>query len=73
MFVSSGRTWPVPARGRQVLDLLAEGASSQQIAGSLGISLKTVQNHVFRVLGKLQAADQPGCLPRKGITPQPPR
>jgi hypothetical protein len=38
------------AREREVLDLLADGASNRQIARSLGVSLKTVQNHVSRIL-----------------------
>ena len=46
------------ARERQVLDLLAEGSSNRQIARDLGLSLKTVQNHVSRILDKLQAADR---------------
>jgi DNA-binding NarL/FixJ family response regulator len=46
------------AREREVLDLLAEGASNRQIARALGLSLKTVQNHVSRILDKLQAADR---------------
>ena len=61
-------------REREVLDLLAEGASNQQIARSLGISLKTVQNHVSRILDKLQAADRTqAALRARGIPPQPPR
>jgi DNA-binding NarL/FixJ family response regulator len=44
----SGPASPGPddltTREREVLDLLAEGASNQQIARALGISLKTVQN-----------------------------
>ncbi len=46
------------ARERDVLQLLADGASNRQIARTLGISLKTVQNHVSRILDKLQAADR---------------
>ena len=46
------------AREREVLDLLAEGTSNRQIARALGLSLKTVQNHVSRILDKLQAADR---------------
>ncbi len=61
------------AREREVLDLLAEGASNQKIARSLGISLKTVQNHVSRILDKLQAADRTqAALRARGVTPQPP-
>jgi DNA-binding NarL/FixJ family response regulator len=48
----------VAAREREVLDLLAEGASNRQIARTLGLALKTMQNHVSRILDKLQAADR---------------
>ncbi len=38
------------------------------IARSLGISLKTVQNHVSRILDKLQAADRTqAALRARGI------
>ncbi len=61
-------------REREVLDLLAEGASNQQIARSLGISLKTVQNHVSHILDKLQAADRTQAVLRaRGIPPSPRR
>ena len=50
--------------------MLAEGASNQQIARSLGISLKTVQNHVSHILDKLQAADRTqAALRARGIPP----
>ena len=45
-------------RERQVLALVAEGASNPQIARTLGLSLKTVQNYVSRILDKLQVADR---------------
>jgi DNA-binding NarL/FixJ family response regulator len=58
------------ARERDVLDLLADGASNKQIARSLGLSLKTVQNHVSRILDKLQAADRTqAALRARGIPP----
>jgi DNA-binding CsgD family transcriptional regulator len=41
------------AREREVLDLLAEGLSNQQIADRLVISPKTAEHHVGRILGKL--------------------
>ena len=60
------------AREREVLDLLADGASNRQIARSLGVSLKTVQNHVSHILDKLQAADRTqAALRARGITPLP--
>jgi DNA-binding NarL/FixJ family response regulator len=45
-------------RERDVLELLAEGHSNAQIARKLGLSLKTVQNYVSRILDKLQVADR---------------
>jgi DNA-binding NarL/FixJ family response regulator len=45
-------------REREVLALLAQGASNAQIARRLGLSLKTVQNYVSRILDKLQLADR---------------
>jgi DNA-binding NarL/FixJ family response regulator len=56
--------------GSRALDLLADGASNRHIARSLGISLKTVQNHVSRILDKLQAADRTQAALRAwGISP----
>ena len=59
---------PVPAaaapadeltdREREVLNLIAEGASNAQIARALSLSVKTVQNYVSRILDKLQVADR---------------
>ena len=45
-------------RERQVLALVANGSSNAQIARTLGLSLKTVQNYVSRILDKLQVADR---------------
>lgn len=45
-------------RERDVLGLLAQGASNAQIARRLDLSLKTVQNYVSRILDKLQVADR---------------
>jgi DNA-binding NarL/FixJ family response regulator len=56
----------------EVLDLLAEGASNRQIARSLGLSLKTVQNHVSRILDKLQSADRTQAALRAQGIPQAP-
>jgi DNA-binding NarL/FixJ family response regulator len=56
------------AREREVLDLVAEGAGNRQIARQLGISVKTVQNHVAHVLDKLQATDRTeAALRARGI------
>jgi DNA-binding NarL/FixJ family response regulator len=45
-------------RERDVLELLADGLANPQIARRLGLSVKTVQNYVSRILDKLQVADR---------------
>jgi DNA-binding NarL/FixJ family response regulator len=42
----------------EVLHMLADGATNEEIAQSLTISLKTVRNHVSNILNKLQVADR---------------
>jgi DNA-binding NarL/FixJ family response regulator len=69
---SAARPDDLTVREREVLDLLADGAGNRQIARSLGLSLKTVQNHVSRILDKLQAADRTqAALRARGIAPTP--
>jgi DNA-binding NarL/FixJ family response regulator len=46
------------AREDEILGLLAEGFSNAQIARSLHLSTKTVQNYVSRILTKLQVRDR---------------
>ncbi len=45
-------------RETEIVGLLADGLSNAQIARALGLSLKTVQNYVSRVLDKLQVRDR---------------
>jgi DNA-binding NarL/FixJ family response regulator len=45
-------------REAEVLALLAAGRSNPEIAKELGLSVKTVQNHVSRVLTKMQLRDR---------------
>lgn len=45
-------------REREVLTMLADGSSNAQIARALGLTLKTVQNYVSRILDKLQVEDR---------------
>ena len=45
-------------REAEVLTLIASGHSNSEIARELGISVKTVQNHVSKVLTKLQVRDR---------------
>jgi DNA-binding NarL/FixJ family response regulator len=45
-------------REAEVLALMADGRDNRAIAAELGVSSKTVANHVSRVLTKLQARDR---------------
>jgi len=62
-FFAAPRTSP-PAfpeltdREREILVLIARGRANQEIANRLGLSLKTIRNHVSSIYGKLQVADR---------------
>ena len=47
-------------REKEVLLLIAEGKSNQEIADELFITLKTVKTHVSNILSKLEVEDQIG-------------
>jgi DNA-binding NarL/FixJ family response regulator len=51
-------------REREVLDELARGSSNAMIASRLGISLKTVRNHVSTILSKLMVVDRAQAIVR---------
>lgn len=58
------------ARESEVLALVADGRSNAEIARALGLSLKTVQNHVSNVLAKLQVRDRTqAALRMRGLGP----
>lgn len=46
------------ARETEVLDLISRGMTNQEMAAHFGVSLKTIQNHVSNVLGKLHVVDR---------------
>jgi DNA-binding NarL/FixJ family response regulator len=53
------RAFPeLTTREREVLELLAVGCRNHEIARRLGMSEKTVRNHVSQVLAKLQVTDR---------------
>jgi DNA-binding NarL/FixJ family response regulator len=45
-------------REEEILRLIAQGRSNYEIANQLTLSVKTVQNHVSNIFGKLQVADR---------------
>ncbi|WP_275409039.1 response regulator transcription factor [Paractinoplanes brasiliensis] len=46
------------AREREVLELVARGSRNSEIARRLGLSEKTVRNHVSTLLTKLRVPDR---------------
>src|ERR1700724_3427153 len=44
---------PLPSRERQVLQLIAEGKSTRDVAALLGVSVKTAESHRSRLMQKL--------------------
>jgi DNA-binding NarL/FixJ family response regulator len=51
-------------REREILDLIAAGKNNQEIARSLFLSVKTVQNYVSDIFTKLQVADRAQAIVR---------
>jgi DNA-binding NarL/FixJ family response regulator len=51
-------------REREILDLVAQGATNAEIAARLVLSPKTVRNHVSNVFSKLQVADRAHAIIR---------
>ena len=49
---------PITPRGLEVLSLVAEGYSNKLISAALGISERTVKNHLTLTMGKLRASDR---------------
>ena len=69
------RAFPaLTARERDVLELLAVGCRNHEIARRLGMSDKTVRNHVSQVLRKLQVPDRTAAALKareSGVRPGP--
>jgi DNA-binding NarL/FixJ family response regulator len=50
--------------GTELLDLLAAGQRNSRIAAELGLSDKTVRNHLSSILAKLQVEDRSAAIVR---------
>jgi DNA-binding NarL/FixJ family response regulator len=58
-------------REREILQQLAEGASTKEMAGSLGVSVKTIETHRRNIMEKLNlhsVAELTKYAIREGIT-----
>jgi len=53
-----GASLELTAREREILTLIGQGLTNQQIAARLTIEVGTVKNHVHRILNKLNVADR---------------
>lgn len=61
---------PLSDRERQVLQLVAEGNTTKEVARILGVSVKTAESHRSRIMQKLDIHDTAGlvrCAIRRGI------
>lgn len=50
------------ARQREILQLIAEGRNTKEIAGTLEISVKTVEAHRLQLMARLDIHDVPGLV-----------
>jgi len=50
------------ARQREILQLIAEGKNTKEIAGMLDISVKTVEAHRLQLMARLDIHDVPGLV-----------
>ena len=53
---------PLTPREREVLQLIAEGKATKDIAGLLGVSVKTVESHRTRLMEKLDIRQTAGLV-----------
>jgi DNA-binding NarL/FixJ family response regulator len=53
---------PLTPRQREILQLLAEGKNTKEIAFTLGLSAKTVETHRAQIMDRLEIHDVPGLV-----------
>lgn len=58
---------PITARQRRILRMLAEGLTYAEAASAIGISKKTLEDHVQLAYGKLDAENLQQALVNSGI------
>jgi DNA-binding NarL/FixJ family response regulator len=60
--VDNGPLDMLTSRQRQILQLIAEGKSTKQIAHLLNLSVKTVETHRAQLMERLEIRDVPGLV-----------
>lgn len=53
---------PLTPRERQVLQLIAEGKTTKEVAAMLGVSVKTAESHRMRIMTKLNIHETAGLV-----------
>ncbi|MEH0110285.1 LuxR C-terminal-related transcriptional regulator [Tersicoccus sp. MR15.9] len=53
-------------REREIVEHLLAGRTNRQIAAAMGVSVRTVENHLYRVYPKLGVSRRENLLPRSG-------
>lgn len=53
---------PLTPRERQVLQLIAEGKTTKEVAALLGVSVKTAESHRMRIMSKLSIHETAGLV-----------
>lgn len=59
-----GGSSPLTPRELEVLQLLAEGLTNQEVGARLGLSARTIKTHVQNLLTKLDVPDRTGAVAR---------
>lgn len=60
--VDKGRAVKLTPRQREILQLIAEGKTTKEIAFVLGLSVKTVETHRSMLMDRLRIRDIPGLV-----------
>jgi len=53
---------PLTPREHQVLQLIAEGKTTKEVASLLGVSVKTAESHRMRIMTKLDIHETAGLV-----------
>jgi len=55
---------PLTGREREILNLVCQGLSNQEIARQLVLSVGTVKTHMYNIFGKLGVSGRPQAIAR---------